>query len=309
MQIVATIVPIFIIVLLGWVVHRRGFLPGGFIEPANRLVYYVAIPAMIFRALTQSTSKEWFNPLVIALTLIALATTYLFAWAISRVLRMARSLTGTFIQSSGHGNLGYIGLAVVYYFLGEKGLVHASVIAGFMMILQNILSVVTLQLFAPDRGQSYGFRDYGSKVMSNPVIVSVVAGMVVSGVNIPMPLIIQRSLAIIGGLALPTALLIIGASLSLRRIRAYAWSTLGAAVVKLIVMPALGWWLYRLCHLSAGDTITGLILLASPTATISYVMAKEMNGSPDLAVATVSASTLLSAVTLMLWLTLVSGYV
>lgn len=307
MQIVATIVPIFIIVLLGWAVHRKGLLPDGFIEPANRLVYYLAIPAMIFRALTKSTFTEWFNPLVIALTLLALITTYLSAWAITRILRMDRSLAGTFIQSSGHGNLGYIGFAVVYYFLGEKGLVQASVIAGFMIILQNILSVVTLQLFAPHKGSEYGFRDYAFKVMSNPVILSVIAGMVVSGFTIHIPLIIQRSLAIIGNLALPTALLIIGASLSLRRIRVYARHTLGAAMIKLLVMPSLGWWLYRLCHLMPKDTITGLILLACPTATVSYVMAKEMNGSPDLAVATVSGSTLLSAVTLMLWLTLVSG--
>lgn len=307
MQIVATIVPIFIIVLLGWGVHRRGFLPTDFIEPANRLVYYVAIPAMIFQSITQSTLKEWFNPLVIALPLVALSGGYVFAWVASRTVRQDRSLAGTFIQSSGHGNLGYIGLAVAFYFLGESGLVQASVIAGFMMIWQNVLSVMALQFFAPDMEKAFGLMMYVKSIMGNPVIVAVVLGLFFSLVGIPIPLILRRSLAIISGLALPTALLIIGASLSLKRIRLFMLTAAGAAAIKLLVMPSLGWVLYRLFQVSPADMVPGLILLASPTATVSYVMAKEMHGNPDLAVATISANTLLSAGTIMLWLKLATG--
>ena len=307
MQIVATIVPIFIIILLGWGVHRRGFLPASFIEPANRLVYYVAIPAMIFQSITKSTVREWFNPLVIILPLIALTGAYVCAWAASSAMRQERSLAGTFIQSSGHGNLGYIGLAVAYYFLGDSGLVQASVIAGFMMIWQNVLSVMALQFYAPKTGKTFGLMTYISKIMGNPVIIAVIAGLFISLVGIPVPLILQRSLSIISGLALPTALLIIGASLSLRRIRMFMLTAASAAAIKLMVMPALGWGLYRLFHVVPADMVPGLILLASPTATVSYVMAKELHGNSDLAVATISASTLLSAGTIMLWLKLATG--
>jgi hypothetical protein len=74
-----------------------------------------------------------------------------------------------------------------------------------------------------------------------------------------------------------------------------------------MVMPALGWGLYRLFQVVPAEMVPGLILLASPTATVSYVMAKELHGNADLAVATVSASTLLSAGTIMLWLKLATG--
>jgi malate permease and related proteins len=307
MPIVTTIVPIFIIVLLGWGVHRRGFLPAGFIEPANRLVYYVAIPAMIFQSIAKSALKEWFHPLVIALPLIALAGAYAIAWTAVRVVHQDRSLSGTFIQSSGHGNLGYIGLAVAYYFLGENGLAQASLIAGFMIIEQNVLSVMTLQYFAPHTDKTTGVRVYVMSIITNPVIISVIAGLLVSLGGVTIPLILKRSLSIISGLALPTALLIIGASLSLERIRQFTITAASAAAIKLLVMPALGWGLYRLFQVVPADMIPGLILLASPTATVSYVMAKEMQGSTDLAAATISASTLLSAGTLMLWLKLVTG--
>lgn len=304
MQIVATIIPIFLVVFLGWCVHRLGFIPKEFLEPANRLVYYVAIPAMIFQSITKSTLRDGFHPLVLGLTLAALVIVYLLAWGIGRVISLERSQHGSFIQCAGHGNLGYIGLAVAYYYIGDKGLAQASVIAGFLMIAQNVLSVMALQFYAPSGGKAPGIRVYLGRLMANPVILSVIFGLVVSGIGLPVPLIIKRTLTMVSGLALPTALLIIGASLSLDRIQEYTAPVLWASVIKLVVLPGLGGGLYWLCRLGAGDALPGLILLASPTATVSYVMAREMHGNTDLSVAAISASTLLSAVSFMVWLRL-----
>jgi predicted permease len=61
--------------------------------------------------------------------------------------------------------------------------------------------------------------------------------------------------------------------------------------------------LYRLGGLTLQDYLPGLILLASPSATLTYVMAKEMKGDTDFAVAAISASTMLSATTFSIWLT------
>ena len=306
MHILTTIIPIFIIVMLGWVVHRHGFLPDEFLGPANRLVFYVAIPAMIFQSIAQSTFGEFFNPLVIVLTLSAAALIYAAAWLTSRGMGMRRALAGTFIQCSGHGNLGYIGLAVAFYFLGDEGLVHASVVAGFLMILQNILSTVALQTHATQAVAGSGYRLIVVKVMGNPVIVSVLLGMLFSVFSIPLPLIVARSLAILTGLALPTALLVIGASLSLERIAAQSLTVAGAVAFKLLVLPGAGWLLFRSFGLQETDMLPVLILLASPTATISFVMAREMQGDGDLATAAISASTLGSALTYIMWLKLVS---
>ena len=307
MQIIATIIPIFIIILVGWIVYHRGFLPEGFVVPANRLVYYVAMPAMIFQSVTRSNLKAWFNPRATALTLIALVGTYLFAWGVSRMMRQDRATAGTFIQSCGHGNLVYIGLAVAYYFLGEEGMARGSLIAGFMFIAQNLCSVMALQYYAPKGGKRFGPWGYLKSITRNPVILSVAAGLLVSLAGLPIPEILRRSLSIISSLALPMALLIIGASLSPERIRFFGATALATAAIKLLVMPAVGWGLYLFFKVPASDMLPGLILLASPTATVTYVLAKEMNGDSDLAVAAISVNTLLSAGTLMLWLKLSAG--
>ncbi|MEJ2038423.1 MAG: AEC family transporter, partial [Desulfosarcinaceae bacterium] len=278
MHIIATIVPIFIIVLLGWEVHRRGFIPEEFLAPGNRLVFYVAIPAMIFQAVSKASFDRFFNPLMILLTLAAAALIYLAAWGLSRATRMDRSMSGTFIQTAGHGNLGYIGLAVAFYFLGEDGLTHAGIIAGFLMLLQNLLSVIALQAHAPKTRQKFSAGDFFVKVIGNPVILSVLAGMAFSLFHLPVPQIISRSLTIISGMALPMALLIIGASLSVERIRHYLRAVAGAGILKLVLLPALGWLFYILADIPREAYLPGLILLASPTATVSYVMSREMHG-------------------------------
>ncbi len=304
MQIFLAIIQILLVVLLGWIVHRIGLIPEKFLVPANRLVFHVAIPAMIFKSVSKSTLGDWFNPVMITITLLAAVIIYLCAWIYCRLLHMDASQAGTYIQSAGHGNLGYVGLAVAFYFRGETGLVHASVIAGFLMILQNLLSVMALQVHTPAAYRKTAGSVFGTKVLGNPVIISALAGMVFSATQISIPLIFERSLTILSGLALPTALLLIGASLSLERIRVRIPQVLGASLFKLMILPATGWLLFMFFHIGREEFLPALILLASPTATITYVMAQEMHGDADLAVATVSASTLLSAVTFILWLKL-----
>jgi predicted permease len=301
MEISATIIPIFAIILLGWAARRKGFMPPEFLGPANQLVYYLAIPAMIFRAISKASLKEEFHGAVLFITLAAAAAAYLTAWGLCRWQHMADKRAGVFIQSSGHGNLGYIGLSVAFYFLGESGFVRASLIAGFLMILQNMLSVLALQTHQPRR-PSREHAGLLKALLGNPVILSALAGILASAAQLPIPLVVRRSLDILSGLALPTALLLIGATLSFRLMRRHFLRVLGSVAIKLMVLPGIGLLLYHGVQLPPADYLPGLILLASPTATITYVMAREMHGDADFAVAAISASTLVSAATFSLWL-------
>lgn len=137
-----------------------------------------------------------------------------------------------FVQGSGHGNVGYIGLPIALYYLGEAGLAKAGVIVGFSMILQNLLSI---------------------KLM-----------------------------------------------------RRYLRPPLGVVTLKPLLLPAVGLTLFSLAHLSINDYLPALILLCPPTATVAYVMTRQMLSGADFAVAAISASTLFSSFTYMLWLAVVS---
>ena len=171
------------------------------------------------------------------------------------------------------------------------------------MIVQNLLSVMSLTFNAQQSGStSNGGQTVLRNLAGNPVILSAMAGIFCSFLKVPIPLIAQRSLDILSGLALPMALLIIGASISFQNVRHKMKWVLSAISFKLLLMPGLGYVVYRSLGFPPAEYLPGLILLASPTATISYVMAKEMKGDPDLSVIAISMSTLLSALTYTFWL-------
>ena len=305
MTILSTILPIFIVVVLGWAFHQKGFIPQAFLGPGNRLVFYLAIPAMIFRSIARSSLTSQFDIRVVLTTLAAVIAVFGLTWFAAGFIRVARTgQRGTFVQSTFHGNIGYIALAIAFYALGNEGLVRASIIAGFVMILQNLLAIFILQYYS-DNAAIKGKASLALvKILGNPVILSSIAGILVSFFGIPIPKVMDQTLEIIGGLALPMALLIIGASLTFDLVRIRILSVLSASVIKLIVLPGLGFAGYRLLGISPQDYLPGLILLATPTATIAVVMAHEIDGDMDFAVATVSVSTLLSAITFSAWLKL-----
>lgn len=305
MDIASTIIPIFTIIVLGWIAFRMGFIQADFIPPANRIVYYLAIPAMIFKAISQTDFGADFHTLVTFIALSAMAVIFALSWLIGRRSSFQKGRLSTFIQSGYHCNIGYMALAVAYYYLGNEGLARTGMLAGFLMLLQNFLSVAILSFYSLENPFYKKRYQIAAKIFGNPIILAAVSGMAFSFYKVALPTVIHRSLDILSGLALPMALLIIGASLSFRLIRHHLLSILWTAgVVKLVFLPGLAYAAYRLLNIPSNEYLPAIILLASPTATVTVVMAKEIGGDTDYAIAAISSSTLLSAVTFSFWLKL-----
>jgi malate permease and related proteins len=302
LDVVNTIVPVFLVILLGYFLHAKELLPAPIVGPLNRLVFYLAIPAMIFREISRVSFSAYFSASMLVGTLAPILMVFLLGLVVLRLLKIPAPFAGTFLQSSQHGNLGYIGLAVAYYLLGADGLTAASILAGFMMLLQNFLSVLGLEIFyqGPERKHKTWFLI--KKVVGNPVVLSALAGILFSVLRIPLPIIADRGLKIISDMSLPLALLIIGGSLSFGLIRSHLKLAVGAGILKLLFLPALGLLLCEGLRVPTAQFLPGLILLGSPTATVTYVMASEMQGSTDLASAAVTMNTLASCLTFIFWL-------
>lgn len=303
LNVVNTIIPLFAIIALGWGLRNRKIFEPSLVGSLNQLVYYLAIPAMIFREVSRTSFQSHFHPTLLLGMLLPVMVVFVLVLLGKNFLSVPRALVGTFLQTSFHGNLGYIGLAVAYYFLGSEGFSRAGILAGFLMLLQNVLGVMALELFS---GRQQGNKPFFflKKIVGNPVLISAMAGILFSVYGIGIPGILDQSLKIISGMALPLALLIIGASLSFDLIKSHLRLVLMTGALKLLGLPALGILMFHGFGLSASQFVPALILLASPTATITYVMAREMDGSPELATAAVSLTTLLSSVTFIFWLSL-----
>ena len=301
-DILVTIVPIFMVIFVGVALRPFGLMEEGFVRPANQLVYYVAIPAMLFREVSEAALADYFSVSVVGAALLPPVVFFFAGLVLTRIAAFPRRQAGTLLQCSFHGNLGYIGLAVSYYFLGSEGFTKASILAGFLMLVQNLLSVVALSRSHETQGERLPMGRLVRRVVLNPLILAAAAGIFFSVARWPLPTVVDRSLKILSDMALPLALLVIGTSLSFGQLRRHLRPVIAVTLSKLILLPATGLALVYLFRVSKGDSLPALILLASPTATVSYVMAREMAGDPDLATAAISVTTLVSGVTYTFWL-------
>ncbi|MCK4378893.1 MAG: AEC family transporter, partial [Deltaproteobacteria bacterium] len=258
-QVIVTIIPIFMLIFLGTGSRRLGFMEPQFTAPANRLVFHLAIPALVFRALTRASLKEQFDLRLVLMTMVAVLIIVLLSWIfIHQRSAVSDPVKGTFSQAAIHGNLGYIGLAVAFYYLNEADFSQASMLVGFLMLMQNCLAVLLLHFYgnAEKKGQGWGMF---SRVFLNPVILAATGGMIFNLSDIHLPVIIDRFLQILSGLALPMGLLLIGASLSPNLLRRWFSLAFLAATLKLVALPRIGLLLYFLAGLDTRSMVPGLI--------------------------------------------------
>ncbi|RLA97631.1 MAG: hypothetical protein DRG83_15560 [Deltaproteobacteria bacterium] len=305
-RIISTIVPIFAVIIFGNILRSRGFFPKEFRRPANDLVYYVALPVLIFEEIAQSNFKVSISFIAVASIVGALFIGFLGICTVTKFVLYPNNTKATLIQSSIHGNLGYVAFAVAYYFLEENGFAKTVIIGSILILAQNLLSVSTLEYFM---GSSRGLKKTDwlgvfKKVLVNPIILATLFGIILGFFQLSIPVFIDRTLKIIGGVALPMALFLIGASISVTDIKKHVIGALTANLFKLIILPLTGYCFIRMFQVPTGYWLPCLILLAAPSGTVTYIMAVELEGDPELAVTNISVSTLVSGLTYIFWLSL-----
>jgi predicted permease len=310
MDIVLNIAPVFFVIFLGAGAKRLGFFPEAFIREANRLAFYVGVPALLFIKLSHAPFRETFD---ITLALISCLSVFL-VWLFSLLLVTVRApsnagAAASFVQTSMHGNIGYIALAVVYYVMGDRGLGIAGFLAAFIILSQNTLSVLSFNIFSgTESSASASFLNIVRAICLNPIIISCFAGLSFSFFGLDLPPVFHRFLEILSSMALPLALLIIGASLSRSRMsRNLTWLIVSLAI-KLLLLPGLG---SLLLYHAGAETLSitvAAILLGAPTATVSVIMSGEMNGDITFASSQVTLSTLVSALTFCFWTYLIGTF-
>lgn len=299
LTILENISPVFLVIALGFISRRLGFLPDQFIVSANRLVYFIAIPILVYSEISRGPFSESFDPAQILGTFAAAGIVAAVSLVTARILNLSPGGRATFSQCSFHGNLGYVGLAVVFYALGPAGRGSASVLAGFLILFQNVIAI-GIFIFSTSGSSGLDMKTTG-RFLGNPIILATILGLASSATGMEIPGFAARSFRIVADMALPLALLIIGGSLKTgptRRIQLVGLST----IFKLFILPLTGLLIFRFTGIGPVQAETAIILLASPSATVTYIMASEMGGKPDLAAAAVTISTVISIVTYTLWI-------
>jgi malate permease and related proteins len=287
--------PIFFLILLGIVLKRFGLMDDRFIAMSSRLVFTVCLPVLLFTTIIKIDLSKTLDWSLVGFSLAATIGAFLLSWLVAMLWVNPRSDRGVFVQGAFRGNLAVIGIALAASAYGESGLAIASLLMAAMTILYNILAVIVLSFYA-DAG-SFSWRSTLKGIAGNPLILSIVAALIVAALRIPLPDVAINTGSYLGSMALPLAVLGSGAGLSLSALTDSSYATGLCLALKLAVIPlvftVLAWWLGF-----EGSTLgVVFLLLASPTAAASFVMAQSMGGNATLAANIVMTTTLGSIVT------------
>lgn len=296
---VTHILPVFSIIGLGYLLMHRQFVGEAFIASANRVVYYVAVPAMLFHEVARSSFSENFHAGAVLCMLAGLGIITASALLCARLSARPAPFKATFVHSAFHGNLGYMAYAIAFYALGDKLFAQTALLSSFLIIAQNFLAVCVFAYFGPRDASRTAPRgivptETIQRIVTNPIIVSVMAGTIFSYFSISLHPALSQSLKILSGMALPLALLLIGTSLSFRALKKLIPAISAIGFLKLILFPVLVYELMRWGSVPPSFHMPVLILTAAPPATVTYIMASELGGDTELAAAGTSLLTLLS---------------
>jgi len=301
MEILAIMVPVFGIIALGSVLSLSGFLTETLTSGLNRIVYYVALPALLMRACAQAGApalSDWKPLIAVAIPTLAVAG---LAVLIGYMLRLEPSTRRAFLVVTFFGNLTYIGLPVMTHSLGlvevweRPELLDSTIV---VLILMNIAyNLVAVGILQPGGVRATALF---IRILTNPILLAGFSGLMIATLGLSLPSPVELTLTSLGGMAIPAALLCIGSSLVRARFRSMMLPVVTAAFLKVFLLPLLAWCLIPHLGLSKGDARVAVILAACPTAVASYSLARELKCAPDFVAAAITLSTLLSAISLFL---------
>jgi hypothetical protein len=307
METIAPILPIFIIVTLGAVLRVTGFMKQYDFRKTNALVYWVGLPALLFLKTSAPMTLDDLAPVgwMVLVVLVGMLGPILLGYLFARMLRLSPAQTGSYVQGAYRGNLAYVGLPVIAFSLaGQFDAAEleraAALVLAPMVPVYNIVAVMVLVQGARGAGERPSPMRMVLNVGRNPLVLACVAGILWSLTGWELGAVAERTLNGLAQMALPLALLGIGASLNLSAFRGRLFTPLTASLLKVVAAPLIGLGVAQALGLDHEHTRIALIYLACPTAVMSYVMAQQIGTDEDLAGRIVVISTVLALVTLTL---------
>jgi predicted permease len=300
--------PVFALILFGNVLKRFRLTNDVFLKTSDKLTYYIFFPLLLFWKIGGASTALFNNSGLYKAVICAVLTVYVLSTAFIVLFKVPAYQAGSFSQSCYRFN-SYIGVAIVLTALGEEGIKHFGILIGMIIPIINVLCVSTLTWFSEKKmlpAERLGQTVKG--LITNPLILACLSGILYAKLFSGFPPFIGSTLQLCSFVALPMAMLSIGAALSLDGIKDHFKLSLVASTFKLLVLPAVGFLFLLAFGVSELALKVGLIYFALPTSPALYILSSQLNSDTQLASATIALSTLLSFLSLSAVLMLNGSY-
>lgn len=304
--------PIFLVMVIGYILKQIGMLNDNFVTVANKFNFKVTLPFMLFKDIAGVDIKAVFDIKYVLFCAIVSTICFWVVWGTAKLLVRDKTIRGAFVQSSFRGSAAVMGLAFIQNIYGSSAMGPLMIVSA--VPLYNIFSVIVLTFEANDStgiDKKAKIRQAGINICKNPIILSILAGLIVGLLEIQFPTLVNKTVSNVAQMAPPLALITIGAGFEGRKALAKIAPTMAASMIKLVLQPLVFLPVAAWMGFSGEKMIAILIMLASPTTPSCYIMAKSMNNDEVLTASVIVTTTLMAAFTLTGWIFLLKtlGYI
>lgn len=296
-----SIVPIFIIILLGYLLKRIKLLNDGFLTVADKLVFKCALPASLFYNVATTNFKNTFNGKLTSFCVFGTLALFLFLVITITPSIKRKDKRGAVIQGIYRSNFAILGLPLATNLFGQAGTVTASLLFPFLIPLYNVFAVIILAANMPD-GKNGGkglIWKIIKNVFTNPLILSVLIALPFSIGYLSMPSFVDTSISYLSELSTPLALISLGASFRFSDIKDNIGYSVMATVMKIVICPVVFCTIAILMGFRGVELGIIFIAFGTPAAISSYIMAKEMKSNSIIASQIIVFSTLFCSLTFL----------
>lgn len=293
--------PIFFTMILGGLFRKTGLMDESFVSKMNKFVFKAALPVLVFQDLATVDFREVWDTRFVLFCFLATLISILAVAGVSYLLK-DKTIQGEFIQAAYRSSAAILGIAFIQNIYGNAGMAPLMIIGT--VPLYNVMAVVVLSVMKPVREPVS--RQVVKKtlcgIITNPIILGILAGMVWSLLRIPMPVILEKTVKNVAVLATPLGLMAMGASFDAKQATEKMRPAALATLIKLVILVAV--FLPVAVHMgfTREKLVAILVMLGSATTVSCYIMAKNMGHEGTLTSSTVMLTTFFSAFTLTGWL-------
>lgn len=293
------VVPLFLMLVLGYSLKQIRVYDEHTISGMNQLVFKVFLPLLLFINIYQTDVAGVFDLKLMLVAVLGVLGSFFMTWLIIAWIEKDNRKRGVLIQGIFRSNFVIFGIPVTTSLFGAEATGAAALLVAVIVPIFNMLSVVILEIY---RGSRINVPKILKGIITNPLIIGSVTGLLCLLLHIKIPLVLEKTISDLSKVTTPLALVILGGSFTFSSMKGNVKQIAIGVLGKLVIVPVICLSFALLIGIRGVGLAILMSIFASPTAVSSFSMAKQMDGDADLAGHLVVLGSMLSVVTMFIWI-------
>lgn len=298
------VIPILIIVLLGYVIKHVGLIDDNFVNSAIKFNFNIGLTVLLFKNIYTTNIRQNFDLRLTVFSLLCIIGTVVILCITVPFFIKDKKRASAMIHTMYRSNFLILGIPLALNMFGESNITHVALLMPIIIPTYNFLAVFILLAFDENLEENNGkkIKAVIINVIKNPLILSSIVAISLQLFSLRLPLFIERAIFDISSIATPLALITLGAQFNFKRTIGNIKYSIIASVVRLIINPLIVILLAIILGFRGYNLGAIFILFSSSSAVTCYLMAKEMKSDYELTGDVVLITSLFSIATIFIGL-------